>query len=110
MASASSCIAVRALPVLYACAGCNKFGYAAPRVARALDERGLVEAIWLGAAQRGVTGRYPIFTLDACEEGCARKWVRERGGSAQRAFALEPLERDDPQTATARIAGELSPG
>ena len=100
---------VRPLPVLYACAGCKEFGYAAPRVARALDERGLAETIWLGAAPPGVTGRYPIFTLDACEKGCARKWVRDLGGGVQRAFTLEPLERDDLEAATARIAAELSP-
>jgi uncharacterized metal-binding protein len=97
------------LPVLYVCAGCREYGYAAPRVAQALDQRGLAQAIWLGSAQAGVSGRYPVFSLDACEKGCARQWARERCGSVERAFILEPQERDDPQKATARIAAELSP-
>lgn len=96
------------LPVLYACQGCPEFGYAAPRVAQALDNSGLAQAIWLGSAQAGVSGRYPVFTLDACEKGCARQWARERCGSVERAFMLEPQERDDPNKASARIAAEVS--
>jgi uncharacterized metal-binding protein len=95
------------LPVLYACAGCREFGYAAPRVARELDRRGLVEAIWLGSAPPRVTGRYPILALDACGKGCAAQWARERGGAVQRAFVLEPGERDDLEAASARIAAEI---
>jgi uncharacterized metal-binding protein len=95
------------MPVLYACAGCAEFGYAAPRVARALDERGLVEAIWLGRARLRVTGRYPILSLDACEKRCAREWVCERGGTVALALVLDPLERDAPEVAIARIAARL---
>lgn len=97
------------LPVLYACHGCPEFGYAAPRVAQGLDAAGLAQAIWLGSAQTGVSGRYPVFTLDACDKGCARQWARERCGSVERAFELQPLERDAPDKAIARIADELSP-
>ena len=100
---------VRPLPVLYACAGCREFGYAAPRVARALDGMGVAESVWLGDNPPRVTGRYPIVTLDACERGCARDWVWKKDASVQCAFFLEPHERDDPQAAAARIAGELSP-
>jgi uncharacterized metal-binding protein len=104
-------VVLRPLPVLYACAGCREFGYSAPRVGRALDERGVVECIWLGATPppSTVSGRYPIMTLDACEKGCARNWVCEHGRSVERACYLQPQERDDPPTATARIAAELDP-
>jgi uncharacterized metal-binding protein len=96
------------LPVLYACQGCPEFGHAAARVAQSLDESGLAQAIRLGSAQAGVTGRYPVFSLDACEKGCARQWAREHCGSVERAFTLQPPERDAPCKATARIAAELS--
>jgi uncharacterized metal-binding protein len=93
--------------VLYACAGCPQFGYAAPRVARALDDRGLAEAVWLGKAPARFTGRYPIYSLDACEKRCASDWVRAHGARVQRAFVLEPHERDDIAAALARIAPVL---
>lgn len=104
-------IVVRPLPVLYACTGCREFGYAAPRIARALDERGVAECIWLGATPppSTVSGRYPLMTLDACEKGCARDWVSKRGRSVECAFVAEPHERDEPQAATARIVAELAP-
>jgi uncharacterized metal-binding protein len=102
-------VVLRPLPVLYACSGCSELGYSAVRVARALDEQGVVEAIWLGDAPLRVTGRYPIFTLDACGKGCARDWVRARGGRVEKAFALEPQERDVPEAATARLTAELDP-
>jgi uncharacterized metal-binding protein len=104
-------VVLRPLPVLYACAGCREFGYSAPRVASALDERGLVECIWLGVTPppSTVSGRYPLMTLDACEKACASNWVRNRGRSAEHAFFVEPHERDVPQAAAARIAAELDP-
>lgn len=98
---------VKALPVLYACAGCAQFGYAAPRVAQALNERGLAQAVWLGEAQKRITGRYPIFSLDACDKSCASGWVHAHGARVQRAFVLEPQERDDPAAAVKRIAAML---
>jgi uncharacterized metal-binding protein len=104
-------VVLRPLPVLYACAGCSEFGYSAPRVANALDARGVVECIWLGATPppSTVSGRYPIITLDACEKACAMQWVRKHGRTVERACFVKPQERDDPPTATARIAAELAP-
>lgn len=101
-------VTVRPLPVLYACKGCAAYGYSAPRVARALDRRGLVEAVWLGDASDGVSERFPIHTLDACAERCAADWVHARGRRVSRAFVLEPAERDDPEAAVARIAAVLA--
>lgn len=100
-------VTVRALPVLYACQGCPEYGYAAPRVAEALDRLGCVEAAWLGVPTEGVTSRFPIMTLDACPKRCAAAWVEARGRRVQRAFVLEPAERDQPDAALARIAAAL---
>lgn len=100
-------IVLRPLPVLYACPGCREYGYAAPRVARALGARGLAEVHWLGTAPARVSGRYPIFALDACPKRCARDWIEARGARVQRAFLLEPAERDDVQTAVKRLAAAL---
>jgi uncharacterized metal-binding protein len=102
-------VVLRPLPVLYACAGCSEFGYSAIRVARALDARGLAEAIWLGDTSLRVTGRYPVFTLEACGKGCAQDWVHARGARVEKAFVLEPQERDVPEAATARLAAKLGP-
>lgn len=109
MNSASGRVVLRPFPVLYACPGCAQFGYAAPRVARRLDERRLVEAVWLGAVPRWgtVTTRFPILTLDACEKGCARSWVESKGGRAEQCFVLTPLERLDDEGAARRIATAL---
>lgn len=100
---------VKPFPVLYACSGCSQFGYSAPRVAQRLDERGLVEAVWLGATpqSRTVTTRFPILALDACEKGCARAWVESSGARAQQCFVLTPLERVDDEGAARRIAAVL---
>jgi uncharacterized metal-binding protein len=95
--------------VLYACAGCSEYGYAAPRVARALDERGLAEAHWLGDAPERVSERYPLLALDGCPKRCAREWVHAQGAAVQCALLLSPHERDDLQAAAERIARLLSP-
>lgn len=102
-------VIVKALPVLYACAGCPEFGFAAPRVAQRLDGQGLAEAAWLGKVPRSaaVTARYPIYSLDACDRNCAREWAEAQGAEVERAFVLAPAERDDPEGAAARIAAAL---
>ena len=100
-------VVLKPLPVLYACAGCPEFGYAAPRVAAALDRLGLAEAVCLAAPPERVTGRYPILTLDACDRNCGRDWVHARGRRVQRTFVLQPVERDDPTAAVERIAAAL---
>lgn len=97
-------ILLRPLPVIYACAGCPEFGYAAPRVAQALDRRGKAEMAWLGQRGPKPIARFPIFSLDACERGCAKKWLEERGLQVQRAILLEPLDRVDPERAAERLA------
>jgi uncharacterized metal-binding protein len=97
-------IQLRPLPVLYACAGCPEFGYAAPRVAQALDRMGKAEMAWLGAPGPKPLARFPVFSLDACEKGCAKRWLEERGVQVQRALFLGPPDRDDTEGAAERIA------
>ena len=97
-------VQLRTLPVAYACAGCPEFGYAAPRVARELEVAGRVEMVWLGLPRISVTARWPVFSIDACERGCAKRWLEERGLQVQRAFVLEPLERLEPHLGAERIA------
>jgi uncharacterized metal-binding protein len=95
---------LRPLPVLYACAGCPEFGYAAPRVGQALDRRGKAEMAWLGARGPKPLARFPVYSLDACERGCAKAWLEERGVQVQRAIRLAPLDRFDPESAAERLA------
>jgi uncharacterized metal-binding protein len=98
---------VRALPVLYACAGCSEFGYSAARVAQQLDDRGDAEMAWLGEARPKLAWRYPTYALEACDRRCAEAWLSERGIRVQRTFVLSPLERLDVESAVARIAPAL---
>lgn len=97
-------IQLRPLPVLYACTGCPEFGYAAPRVAQALDRAGKVEMAWLGAPGPKPLARFPVFSIDACEKACAKRWLEERGVQVQRAIFLGPLDRIDTERAAERIA------
>ena len=101
-------VILRPFPVLYACAGCQQFGYSAPCVAGHLDRMGKVQMIWLGERNPRRTSRWPVFSLDACDRRCALAWLEERGITAQEAIMLSPQERDDPRRAAERIAAELA--
>lgn len=80
---------VRPLPVLYACEGCPQFGQRARDAALALAAEGVVEAVWLGAAKQAQpTSRFPVFALDGCAEGCARRWLERHGVAPQVACVL----------------------
>lgn len=98
-------IVLRPLPVLYACEGCPEFGYSAPRVGQVLERRGWAELAWLGARGPKPLTRFPVYSLDACERACAKRWLEERGVQVQRALVLDPLERLEPERAADRIAG-----
>lgn len=95
---------LRPLPVLYACEGCPQFGYAAPRVAQGLDRAGKAEMCWLGSRGPKPIARYPVYSLDACERRCARRWLEERGVQVQRAILLSPADRVDTGRAIERLA------
>lgn len=80
---------VRPLPVLYACQGCPEFGQAARDAGAALDRRGVVELIWLGASRDPKpVQRYPIFALDGCDKACALEWLRRRRVPVERSYVL----------------------
>ncbi len=92
---------VRPLPVLYACQGCAAFGQAARDFAAALDRAGLAEAAWLGTPGLEPKARFPIFAIDACAEGCARRWLGRHGIRPERHCILStPGEAE-------RLAAEL---
>jgi len=80
---------LRPLPVLYACQGCPQFGQRARDLAAELDAAGVVEAVWLGRPEPAQpTSRFPIFALDGCADGCARRWLERRGVRPQVACVL----------------------
>ena len=101
---------VRPFPVFVACQGCPEFGQAASEAALLLDRRGCGEYAWLGATRQlatlrtKVTSRYPVYCLDACDKGCAQRWLAEAGVAPQHCFVLTEAERADPERAARRIA------
>jgi len=71
---------VRALPVMYACQGCEAHGQAARATAERLERAGRVEAAWIGTPGLELkAARYPIIALDACVDSCALRWLERRG-------------------------------
>ncbi|HEX6298564.1 MAG TPA: putative zinc-binding protein [Burkholderiales bacterium] len=76
--------ALRAIPVLYACRGCERDG-PARAVARLLDQRGLGEAYLAGAEADRARARFPIYVIEGCEKACASAWLAGIG--------VQPLER-----------------
>jgi uncharacterized metal-binding protein len=79
---------VRALPVVYACQGCARWGQAAREAAEVLDRAGLAEAVWLGTPGLAPKKRYPIIALDACAEACALQWLARQGVKADQHYVL----------------------
>jgi len=104
---------LRPFPVLVSCQGCAEFGQAAGEVALLLDRRGCGEDAWLGATPRlatirtKVASRFPIYCLDACEKGCAQRWLAEARVTPQRCFVLSEAERADTEVGASRIAAAL---
>lgn len=79
-------VVLKPLPVLYACQGCPRYGQRARDAGAELERRGLAELRWLGAravADGPASERYPLIALDGCAEGCARRWLCERGAAPQ---------------------------
>jgi uncharacterized metal-binding protein len=80
---------LRPLPVLYACQGCPEFGNRARDVGALFDRAGAVEMVWLGRGRDlEPTSRFPIFALDGCAQGCARRWLRDHGTAADQSFVI----------------------
>jgi len=85
-------ISVRALPVLYACKGCEAHGQAARNVAALVERAGLAETAWLGTPGLKPKARFPIIALDGCADGCALRWLAQRSVRADRHYILETAD------------------
>jgi uncharacterized metal-binding protein len=80
---------VTPLPVLYACQGCPQFGQLAREVGAFFEQAGALEMVWLGDGRKlEATQRYPILALDGCDQGCAARWLGERGIVPEGAYVL----------------------
>lgn len=80
---------VHPLPVLYACQGCPEFGQLARDIGSLLDRTGRGQLVWLGGAVKPeLRQRFPIYSIDGCEKGCARAWLAQHGMSAEQSFAI----------------------
>lgn len=75
---------VKPLPVYYACQGCEEFGQ------RALEyARGRGQVVWLGAPEAPLLReRFPIYAVDGCDKGCARRWLERHGVKPDRSFVI----------------------
>src|SRR5262245_51036567 len=88
-------MAMRALPVLYACSGCTSAGELADHLARELDRAGIAEMASLagiGAHEPQQLGRarsrFPVIALDGCANACARRGLERAGIEPSRHFVL----------------------
>jgi uncharacterized metal-binding protein len=79
---------VRALPVVYACQGCEAHGQAARDVAALIEQAGIAETAWLGTPRLHPKARFPLVALD----GCARRWLAERGMAPDRHYVLKSAD------------------
>jgi len=98
--------ALRAMPVLFACRGCERDG-AAREVARLLDRRGLGEAYLAGAEADRARARFPIYAIEGCEKACASAWLAGIGVRPLQRFFLDPARNaaDDAQRIAACLRG-----
>jgi uncharacterized metal-binding protein len=101
-------VRVRAVPVLYPCAGCPQWGDGAREAARLLERLGLAEMSALdGIGLAKAKARYPIIAIDACSTACARAWLERRGAAPHYALVLEERELHDAASAATRIRAKL---
>jgi len=97
-------ISVRALPVLYACKGCEAHGQAAREVAALVERAGLAETAWLGTPGLAPKRRFPILALDGCADGCALRWLGSHDITPERHYVLDS---PDPLRGFQAIAADL---
>ncbi len=98
--------ALRAMPVLFACRGCEHDA-PAREVARLLDRRGLGEAYLAGAEADRARARFPIYAIEGCEKACASAWLAGIGVRPLRRFILNPARKaaDEAERVAACLAG-----
>lgn len=97
-------MAVRVMPVVFACRGCELDRTAREAVSE-LDRRGLAEGSVAGADAAKARSRYPVFVVEGCAEACGGRWLREQGVCPLRSFVLDP--QGDSREQIERIAGSL---
>lgn len=96
---------VRALPVLYACRGCEANGRTARDVAGLVEQAGLAETACIGTPGLEPKARFPLVALDGCADGCARRWLAQRGMAPDRHYVLDSA---DARRGFEAIAAELA--
>jgi uncharacterized metal-binding protein len=98
--------ALRAIPVLYACRGCER-DQPARAVARLLDQRGLGEAYLSGAEADRARARFPVYAIEGCEKACASGWLAAIGVRPLQCFFLDPAGKtaDEAARITACLRG-----
>jgi uncharacterized metal-binding protein len=97
-------MAVRVMPVLFACRGCERDRTAREAVVE-LDRRGLAEASVAGEDAGKAQSRYPVFVVEGCVEACGERWLRSQGVCPVRSFVLDPA--DESRDQVERIADSL---
>lgn len=98
-------IRVRALPVVYACQGCEAHGQTARDVAALIERAGLAETAWLGTPRLEPKARFPLVALDGCADACALRWLAQRGMTPDRHYVLDSA---DASRGFEAIAAELA--
>jgi uncharacterized metal-binding protein len=89
-------VRVRAVPVLFACRGCE-LDRAAVEAARQLDRRGLGEAEAAGSGADKARSRYPVYAIEGCAEACGKRWLAAQGVEPVASFVLDPETSLGPQ-------------
>jgi uncharacterized metal-binding protein len=104
-------VVVKALPLVYACAGCPAGGYLSLAVGVSLEHRRLAEvSVLVGEACRGTVladkarCRFPVLALEGCAESCALQWLREHGISPHRRYVLTDFLEPNANAIADRIA------
>jgi uncharacterized metal-binding protein len=94
---------LRAMPVFFACRGCERDKVARDVVAE-LDRRGLGEAYVAGAEAARARARYPVCAIEGCGEACATKWLAGIGVTPAAIFVLRS---EDAKGEAERLAALL---
>lgn len=82
-------VTVRAMPVVFACTGCER-DKAAQQAAADADRRGLAEACVAGSHAVKARARFPVYALEGCEKACATQWLAGLGARPYRTVILRP--------------------